>query len=161
GQGQAQGQGGGQGQGQGQGQRSGGPSGRIGGTNSATAPGATGGAGTPNGTGHNASVDIQKATVFEPITGSNGEHLNATGQRDLVRSVVVAVLCEGHVLLEGVPGLGKTQLLKTLAEAVELEISRIQFTPDLMPADIVGTSVLEEGEDGRRHFRFGAGPIFA
>src|SRR4051812_4013317 len=83
------------------------------------------------------------------------------GQRDLVRAVVVAVLCEGHVLLEGVPGLGKTQLLKTLAEAVELEISRVQFTPDLMPADIVGTSVLEEGEDGRRHFRFGAGPIFA
>src|SRR5689334_9122461 len=83
------------------------------------------------------------------------------GQRDLVRAVVVAVLCEGHVLLEGVPGLGKTQLLKTLAQAVDLEISRIQFTPDLMPADIVGTSVLEEGEDGRRHFRFGAGPVFA
>jgi MoxR-like ATPase len=83
------------------------------------------------------------------------------GQRELVRAVVVAVMCEGHVLLEGVPGLGKTQLLKTLSQAVELGISRIQFTPDLMPADIVGTSVLEEGEDGRRHFRFGAGPIFA
>src|SRR5437899_3607072 len=83
------------------------------------------------------------------------------GQRDLVRSVVVAVLCEGHVLLEGVPGLGKTQLLKTLSQAVALEFSRIQFTPDLMPADILGTQVLEEGEDGRRHFRFRSGPAFA
>ena len=78
--GQGQGQGGGRGQGQGQGQRAGGPSGQIGGTNAATAPGATGGAGTPNGTGHNASVDIQKAKVFEPITGSDGQQLNATGK---------------------------------------------------------------------------------
>src|SRR6476661_3954171 len=64
------------------------------------------------------------------------------GQRDLVRAVVVAVLCEGHVLLEGVPGLGKTQLLKTLAQVLGLPVARIQFTPDLMPADIVGTQVL-------------------
>jgi MoxR-like ATPase len=83
------------------------------------------------------------------------------GQRDLVRQVVVCLLCEGHVLLEGVPGLGKTQLLKTLAGAVDLAFSRIQFTPDLMPADILGTQVLEEDEAGHRHFRFRAGPIFA
>src|SRR5215213_1849120 len=83
------------------------------------------------------------------------------GQRELVRQVVVCLLCEGHVLLEGVPGLGKTQLLKTLSGAVDLAFSRIQFTPDLMPADILGTQVLEEDEAGHRHFRFRAGPIFA
>jgi MoxR-like ATPase len=83
------------------------------------------------------------------------------GQRDLVRQVVVCLLCEGHVLLEGVPGLGKTQLLKTLSGAVDLAFSRIQFTPDLMPADILGTQVLEEDESGHRSFRFRPGPIFA
>jgi MoxR-like ATPase len=83
------------------------------------------------------------------------------GQRDLVRQVVVCLLCEGHVLLEGVPGLGKTQLLKTLSGAVDLAFSRIQFTPDLMPADILGTQVLEEDDTGHRHFRFRPGPIFA
>ena len=83
------------------------------------------------------------------------------GQRELVRQVVVCLLCEGHVLLEGVPGLGKTQLLKTLSCAVDLAFSRIQFTPDLMPADILGTQVLEEEESGHRHFRFRPGPIFA
>jgi MoxR-like ATPase len=75
--------------------------------------------------------------------------------------VVLCLLCEGHVLLEGVPGLGKTQLLKTLAGAVDLAFSRIQFTPDLMPADILGTQVLEEDEGGHRHFRFRPGPVFA
>ena len=83
------------------------------------------------------------------------------GQRDLVRQVIVCLLCEGHVLLEGVPGLGKTQLLKTLSGAVDLAFSRIQFTPDLMPADILGTQVLEEDDTGHRHFRFRPGPIFA
>jgi MoxR-like ATPase len=83
------------------------------------------------------------------------------GQRDLVRHVLVCVLCEGHVLLEGVPGLGKTELLKTLSLAVDLDFSRIQFTPDLMPADIVGTQVLEEEASGHRSFRFRPGPVFA
>jgi MoxR-like ATPase len=83
------------------------------------------------------------------------------GQQDLVRAVLVCLLCEGHALLEGVPGLGKTILLKTLSDVVDLEFSRIQFTPDLMPADIVGTQVLEEGDDGHRRFRFRAGPVFA
>jgi MoxR-like ATPase len=83
------------------------------------------------------------------------------GQQALVRAVVTCLLCEGHALLEGVPGLGKTMLLKTLSDAVDLEFSRIQFTPDLMPADIVGTQVLEEGAEGRRDFRFRAGPVFA
>jgi MoxR-like ATPase len=83
------------------------------------------------------------------------------GQRALVRAVLVGLLCEGHVLLEGVPGLGKTVLLKTLSEAVDLEFNRIQFTPDLMPADIVGTQVLEERAGGGREFRFRPGPVFA
>jgi len=83
------------------------------------------------------------------------------GQAELVRHVLVCMLCEGHVLLEGVPGLGKTMLLKTLASAVDLPFSRVQFTPDLMPADILGTQVLEEDEAGRRSFRFRPGPIFA
>src|SRR5918997_6182915 len=83
------------------------------------------------------------------------------GQEALVRAVVVCLLCEGHALLEGVPGLGKTMLLKTLSDAVALEFTRIQFTPDLMPADVVGTQVLEEGDDGRRRFVFRPGPVFA
>jgi MoxR-like ATPase len=83
------------------------------------------------------------------------------GQRDLVRTVVICLLCEGHALLEGVPGLGKTQLLKTLSDVVDLDFSRVQFTPDLMPADIVGTQVLDEDERGRRSFEFRPGPVFA
>ena len=67
----------------------------------------------------------------------------------------------GHVLLEGVPGLGKTLLVKTLAECLELSFSRIQFTPDLMPADIIGTNIIVEDADGRKHFQFQHGPIFA
>ncbi len=78
------------------------------------------------------------------------------GQQQLVRSVLIGLLCEGHVLLEGVPGLGKTLLLRTLGEALAVEFGRVQFTPDLMPADIVGTNVLSDGR-----FSFHEGPIFA
>ncbi len=83
------------------------------------------------------------------------------GQRRLVEDVLVCLLSEGHVLLEGVPGLGKTQLLRTLADVVDMPWSRIQFTPDLMPADIIGTQVLHQEEDGSREFRFRPGPITA
>ena len=83
------------------------------------------------------------------------------GQADVVRHVLISIVAGGHVLLEGVPGLGKTMLVKTLADALELQFARIQFTPDLMPADIVGTDILEETPDGRRQFRFQPGPIFA
>jgi MoxR-like ATPase len=83
------------------------------------------------------------------------------GQDDVVRTVLICLLTEGHVLLEGVPGLGKTQLLRTLSEAMTLEFSRIQFTPDLMPADIVGTQVLADDDAGRRRFEFRSGPVFA
>ena len=83
------------------------------------------------------------------------------GQADLVRGVLTCLLCEGHALLEGVPGLGKTMLLRTLADAVDVEFARVQFTPDLMPADIVGTQVLESGDGSNRDFRFRPGPVFA
>ncbi|MCA9873294.1 MAG: AAA family ATPase, partial [Anaerolineales bacterium] len=83
------------------------------------------------------------------------------GQRDVVRHVLIGILSGGHVLLEGVPGLGKTMLVRTFAQAMSLDSSRIQFTPDLMPADITGTDIMEEVGDGRRQFRFQHGPVFA
>ena len=83
------------------------------------------------------------------------------GQNEVIRDTVVALIAGQNVLLEGVPGLGKTQLVRTLSQVLDLTFSRIQFTPDLMPADITGTNVLVEPADGRRGFRFEYGPIFA
>lgn len=82
------------------------------------------------------------------------------GQTEVVRQVVIALVAGGHVLLEGVPGLGKTLLVRTLADALGLKFNRVQFTPDLMPADITGTNLLVE-EGGSRAFKFMHGPIFA
>ena len=83
------------------------------------------------------------------------------GQHEAVRQVLMALFAGGHVLLEGVPGLGKTLLVRTLGEVLSLRFNRIQFTPDLMPADIVGTTIVSEDLDGRRALRFQAGPVFA
>jgi MoxR-like ATPase len=83
------------------------------------------------------------------------------GQQDVVRQVLIALFAGGHVLLEGVPGLGKTLLVRTLGDVLSLRFSRIQFTPDLMPADIIGTTIVSEDLDGRRALRFQAGPVFA
>jgi MoxR-like ATPase len=84
------------------------------------------------------------------------------GQHDVVEGLLTALLANGHALLVGVPGLAKTLLISTLAEALDLDFSRIQFTPDLMPTDITGTEVIEEDRPtGRRVFRFVKGPIFA
>src|SRR4030095_7403331 len=84
------------------------------------------------------------------------------GQQLVVRGVTIALLAGGHVLLEGLPGLGKTLLVRTIARALQLQYSRIQFTPDLMPADILGTNVLlEAAHGGGRAFQFQPGPIFA
>src|SRR5437868_10960049 len=76
------------------------------------------------------------------------------GHEAIVEGVIAALLAGGHALLEGVPGLGKTMLVRTLAEALELNFSRVQFTPDLMPADILGTNVIAEDGSGRRGFEF-------
>src|SRR5204863_2252119 len=83
------------------------------------------------------------------------------GHREIINHVLIGMFAGGHVLLEGVPGLGKTLLIKTLAEGLELSFSRIQFTPDLMPADIIGTNIIVEDVDDRKHFQFQQGPIFA
>ncbi len=83
------------------------------------------------------------------------------GQDDVVEGVLICLLSAGHVLLEGVPGLGKTTLLRTLARTLQLKYSRIQFTPDLMPADIVGSMILENDDRGAKALRFQPGPIFA
>ncbi|MHC4154198.1 MAG: AAA family ATPase [Planctomycetota bacterium] len=83
------------------------------------------------------------------------------GHDEIVENVLVCLFCGGHVLLEGVPGLGKTLLVRTLSSALSLQFRRIQFTPDLMPADIIGTNiVMEDAATGRRQFQFQPGPIF-
>jgi MoxR-like ATPase len=103
--------------------------------------------------------DFQAATdTFERLRTSIAEVI--VGHDDIVRFALISLLCKGNVLFEGVPGLGKTLLVRTLAGALGLKFSRIQFTPDLMPADIVGTDIITE-EGGRRQFSFSAGPVFA
>jgi MoxR-like ATPase len=84
------------------------------------------------------------------------------GQKEIVEHLFISLLCRGHVLLEGVPGLAKTLLIKTLSDAMDLSFNRIQFTPDLMPSDITGTEIIEEEHGtGKRGFKFFKGPIFA
>jgi MoxR-like ATPase len=83
------------------------------------------------------------------------------GQKDIIRQVLISILVGGNVLLEGVPGLGKTQLVKTLSRVLDLSFSRVQFTPDLMPADVVGTNIIVKDEKGESKFQFQKGPIFA
>ena len=83
------------------------------------------------------------------------------GQKEIINQLFIALLCKGHVMLEGVPGLAKTLLINTLSDAMKLNFSRIQFTPDLMPSDITGTEILEEDSTtGKRVFKFFKGPIF-
>ena len=102
----------------------------------------------------------QLKTACEQITAEIGKVI--IGQRDIVDQLLIALLCGGHCLLVGVPGLAKTLLISTLARALDLSFSRIQFTPDLMPSDITGTEVLEEDHaTGHKAFRFVKGPLFA
>ncbi len=82
------------------------------------------------------------------------------GQAEVIRLTLIALVAGGHVLLEGVPGLGKTVLVRSLGEALELDFARVQFTPDLMPADITGTHIVTESESGHRRFQFQPGPLF-
>ena len=83
------------------------------------------------------------------------------GLHEVVRQTLITLLAGGNALLEGVPGLGKTMLVRTLAQVLDCKFSRVQFTPDLMPADIVGTNIIADDEAGRRHFQFEPGPVFA
>ncbi|MDZ7616721.1 MAG: AAA family ATPase, partial [Patescibacteria group bacterium] len=83
------------------------------------------------------------------------------GQQDVLQGVLLAVIAGGHVLIEGVPGLGKTMLVQTLADTLQVSFQRIQFTPDLMPADLLGTHVIMENAQGRRTFEFQKGPLFS
>lgn len=96
--------------------------------------------------------------IFQRLASEVGKVI--VGHDDIIRKTLVAFVAGGHVLLEGVPGLGKTLLIKSLSRALGMSFKRIQFTPDLMPSDIVGTQVLAEN-DGRREFQFKKGPIFA
>jgi MoxR-like ATPase len=117
-----------------------------------------------------AIVQYNKYVASDAALQAAVEKLNAVrseigkvivGQDDVVEGVLICLLAGGHVLLEGVPGLGKTTLLRTLARALQLKYSRIQFTPDLMPADIVGSMIIETTDRGSKGLRFQPGPIFA
>jgi len=99
------------------------------------------------------------ADTFGRVRAEIGKTI--VGNDEIVEGVLVALLAGGHVLLEGLPGLGKTKLVQTVAGALDLDFRRIQFTPDLMPADIVGTTILNEDEAGKRSFEFQRGPVFA
>jgi MoxR-like ATPase len=96
--------------------------------------------------------------IFASLTQEIGKVV--VGHAEIVRGVLVCLFSGGHALLEGVPGLGKTLLVKTLSESLDLRFSRIQFTPDLMPADIIGTNIMVETPEGGRHFTFQRGAIF-
>src|SRR5918911_5457634 len=100
----------------------------------------------------------QFRTAYARVRAEVGKVI--VGHGDTVDGVLTCLFVGGHALLEGVPGLGKTLLIRTLAQTLDLQFSRIQFTPDLMPADILGTNVLTEGERGERRFSFQPGPIF-
>src|SRR5438876_291835 len=83
------------------------------------------------------------------------------GHNEIVDGVLTCLFVGGHALLEGVPGLGKTLLVRTLSQVLDLKFNRIQFTPDLMPADIIGTTIISESAEGKRTFSFQSGPLFA
>ncbi|MDP6034044.1 MAG: AAA family ATPase, partial [Candidatus Marinimicrobia bacterium] len=100
-------------------------------------------------------LDDVKSRFFSEIAKS------IIGQRDVLNHILIALLCKGHTLIVGVPGLAKTLMIKSMADLLDLNFSRIQFTPDLMPSDITGTEVIEEDQStGKRNFRFFKGPIF-
>ena len=114
--------------------------------------------------GANTLMDIDEKieffkSTFNNITKEIKEII--VGNEKIIWDVLVAILSGGNVLLEGVPGLGKTMLVRTLSEVMDMEFARIQFTPDLMPSDIIGTNIILEDERGTRYFNFQKGPVFA
>jgi len=117
---------------------------------------------------HATTETVDEATIVAQAESALGDIANVKseignvifGQEDVIQNAIVSILSGGHALLVGVPGLAKTKLVDTLGTVLGLDSGRIQFTPDLMPADILGSEVLEEDDDGKRHFRFVKGPIF-
>jgi MoxR-like ATPase len=107
------------------------------------------------------SIEARAQKFREGITALEREIAKViVGHQEVVRQVVVTILADGHALLEGVPGIGKTLLVRTIARCLNLKFSRIQFTPDLMPADIVGTNIVVDDPQGRKRFEFQKGPVF-
>ncbi len=108
-------------------------------------------------------VNEEKVKIFSQSVAKIKEELrkDVVGQTDIVENVIIAIIAGGNVLLEGVPGVGKTRLVRSLGKTLDLPFSRIQFTPDLMPSDVTGTNVIEKDENGRLNSVFQRGPIFA
>jgi MoxR-like ATPase len=100
----------------------------------------------------------QVGAIYQSVSKELGQRI--VGQKEVIRDLFVSILARGHCLMVGVPGLAKTLLVKSLAEILDLDFRRIQFTPDLMPGDITGSEILEETHDGKRTFRFVPGPLF-
>ncbi|MBW2092165.1 MAG: MoxR family ATPase, partial [Deltaproteobacteria bacterium] len=100
------------------------------------------------------ATPIEKADLIKKTFDLITDELSKTivGQTELIQNILVCLLCGGHALIEGVPGLGKTLIVKTLSQVLDLKYSRIQFTPDLMPADILGTNIVNQDEQGNRYF---------
>ena len=118
---------------------------------------------TPRAAAHHHELSRERLASFKEHYRLLGAEISKriVGYRDVIDQVMTAMFAGGHVLLEGVPGLGKTLLVRTIAEATQLQFNRIQFTPDLMPADITGTNIIHDDEHGGRVFRFQRGPVFA
>src|SRR5438093_699990 len=112
---------------------------------------------SPAGTMEQQAEQFRKA--YQRVFSEIGKVI--VGHGDIVDGVLTCLFVGGHALLEGVPGLGKTLLVRTLSQVLDLKFNRIQFTPDLMPSDIIGTNIISEAPDGRRVFSFQSGPIFA
>ena len=107
------------------------------------------------------NIDLVKKLQSQKEAAANEISRIFIGHDEIIENIFIALLCRGHVLLEGVPGLGKTLLIKTLSDIMDLSFNRIQFTPDLMPSDITGTEIINQNkETGNRELEFYKGPIF-